>query len=169
MADSGGAVMDGTSTNPSIGWEPWPGANAANGMRWWNPQTNDWQPEMPPPQVTCAANPPPTFAAVVNIGGGAGDLGGYLPCGCYGGPWWGINPPPRCAMHGGLTFVPVAPTTTTTTLTLQPPAQPLSDADVERIARRSAELVLDALRDRLPPRVTHSVRPEFAIDDESAP
>ncbi len=71
---------------------------------------------------------------------------GYAPCGCYVGPWWGVVPPPRCVMHGGLGTAAPSTTTTTDTLTFTPTPSTFSDADVERIARRAAELVLEALR-----------------------
>lgn len=48
-----------------------------------------------------------------------------------------------------------------------PQSPALSDADVERIARRAAELVLEALKDRLPLRVTRSTRPEVTLDPDN--
>jgi hypothetical protein len=133
--------MDGTSPgNVAI--------NFGTGMRWLNPQTNEWQAETPPPSTTCVANPPPAFAGFMNIGSGVGDLGGYLPCGCYGGPWWGVVPPPQCAMHGGgMTCVPVAPVNPLLDQRKPLSSDPadwyreISDADVDRIARRVVELL----------------------------
>lgn len=68
----------------------------------------------------------------------------YAPCGCWVGAWWGINPPPRCPTHAdsAAPFAPMMPTTTTTAATLTfTSAPPLSDSDVERIARRVVELL----------------------------
>lgn len=68
-----------------------------------------------------------------SIGLGAGQAA----CGCWSGAWWGVNPPPRCAMHSvgmfGLFPVAAAPSL--------PFAPRLSDEDVERIAKRVAELM----------------------------
>lgn len=77
---------------------------------------------------------------------GEPSLPGYAPCGCYVGPWWSITPPPRCPVHAesAVPFAPMMPTTTTTTLTFTPVAPPLSDSDVERIARRVVELMREA-------------------------
>lgn len=91
-------------------------------------------------------------------------------CGCHIGPWWGVEPPPRCVTHGG---PPPALTMTGTSVPFpypfptheEPPAhvidygqyQPtlrgsptiaivatLTDQDVERIARRVVELLREA-------------------------
>jgi hypothetical protein len=73
-------------------------------------------------------------------GGSAGVATSNTGCTC-GGWYVGDFPPPPCAMHAlpawhdarPLTYQPI----------VQPPA-PLSDADVERIARRVAELLREA-------------------------
>lgn len=65
----------------------------------------------------------------------------YAPCGCWIGPWWSVSPPHRCADHS-IDWGEARP------IDLPPapdqqwfPDRPISDADVERIARRVAELV----------------------------
>lgn len=70
-----------------------------------------------------------------------GDLPPHPPSatGCTCGGWYvGDFPPPPCAMHAWPAWHDARP------LTYQPiaaPVAPLSDADVERIARRVAELL----------------------------
>lgn len=61
---------------------------------------------------------------------------GYA-CGCYIGPWLGINPPPMCPTHG----TQWVPSTTTTTTLKWPPETRLTDDEIERIAKRVAELL----------------------------
>jgi hypothetical protein len=64
------------------------------------------------------------------------------PCGCHVGAWWGVTPPPMCDYHraatAGCAALPTTPWILLTNTTA-PPA--LSDADVERIAQRVAELL----------------------------
>jgi len=89
---------------------------------------------------------------------GAPTLPGYAACGCYVGPWMSITPPPRCAAHADghwpvpmVPFVPeppwpIAPKQTPVALTV-PTVRieaHLSDADVDRIARRVVELLREA-------------------------
>lgn len=68
---------------------------------------------------------------------------GYAPCGCYVGAWWGVVPPPRCAGHSGVSFVPMAPQSAATTTLRFASLAPLSDEDIDRIARRVVELLRD--------------------------
>lgn len=98
-----------------------------------------------------------------------GDAGSYAPCGCYTGPWWGVQPPPQCAEHGG---PPPAMTITTAgtgcwcnacgrmhTTSACPTPQPtswlrlgerakviatLDDEDIDRIAKRVVALLKGA-------------------------
>jgi hypothetical protein len=65
------------------------------------------------------------------------------PCGCWAGAWWGITDPPRCLFHGGghRQYGADFTWTGTTVPTYGPPPQRLSDEDVERIAKRVAELL----------------------------
>ena len=54
-------------------------------------------------------------------------------CTCPHGGWWSVAPPPPCPVHSRCA-APVFPY-------IPPAVAPLSDADVERIARRVAELL----------------------------
>ena len=80
-------------------------------------------------------------------------------CGCHQGAWWGIGPAPRCVAHGGAatstsgTAIPSqwgvidygqfrAPDAPVQHTHYHLATQPrLSDEDVERIAKRVAELL----------------------------
>lgn len=159
--------MDGTSPGGlSIVW-------GAGGTQWWNPQTGQWQAEMPPPSIACAANPPPTFVGTTACGGSlhpfrtgtlltqpqdgavgdptnGGDFarGGAtacvtIICGACGGKnndhqTWCNMPRHWSTYPAAPTLVPPVPPHTHFHLT---PAPPLSDADIERIARRVVELL----------------------------
>lgn len=57
-------------------------------------------------------------------------------CTCPQGGWWSVTLPPPCPVHSRYT-APVYPYIT-------PPAEPMTPADVERIARRVAELLREA-------------------------
>lgn len=91
-----------------------------------------------------------------------------FPCFVNGKYGCGCSSAGRCWMHGGPWSqpVPVAPPAQPLVLSPIVVASPISNADIERIARRAAEIVVDLLRDRLPLRVTRSVRPEVAIEDD---
>lgn len=140
----GGTVVwiGGRAGVPPIGREPWPGAGCF---------------QSPPIAVdlTAARAADQPTACVVDLGGGRA-LPGYLPCGCYVGSWHGILPPPRFPEHAGVTVVPFARPLHWASAAwppIQPPAAPmlaLPDADVERIARRAAELVVELLRKERP-------------------
>lgn len=86
---------------------------------------------------------PLTAEEVVGILGDPPSLPGYAPCGCFIGAWGATIPPPRCAKHAD----PIAmPPTWPPTWPAAPasPAPALSDADVDRIARRVVELLREA-------------------------
>lgn len=72
-------------------------------------------------------------------------LGNYASCGCHIGPWWGVVPPPKCSLHEGHVY-PTTVTTAGTAFQFAMPAPVLSEADVERIAKRAAELALEAMQ-----------------------
>lgn len=89
-------------------------------------------------------------------------IAGTIDCGCHVGPWWGVTPPPTCAMHGGPSSAVLRTFPSSGTLIPvgvidygQPQQSPteqhthyhfarsalLSDDDVERIAQRIVELL----------------------------
>lgn len=70
----------------------------------------------------------------------------WIPCGICG-----LLP---CACHRTYPTVQTLTGTTLTPFTFQPTPTKLSEEDVERIAKRAAELVLEAIKNRLPLRVT---------------
>lgn len=64
----------------------------------------------------------------------------YAPCGCWIGAWWGTVPPPKCAAHS---ITPFAWMWTGVTQPVFGPPR-LSDEDIERIARRVADLLRES-------------------------
>ena len=136
----------------------------------WSTVPGDWPSAAPAgvtvPAVTIPAGDPPSS------------------CTCPVNGWWGTVPPPPCPVHGPFTPTwPVAPTYPTwpgdepaapgwdysTTLSSLPkPAPAISDADVERIAKRVAEALrapIDAgIEDVKAGRVRHMTESEWSLN-----